>query len=123
MGKIKDSIIKKLGGYTRKEWDRFLGIQCPAPKRITTLDLETLVGHFGFALDEWDCLGASKGESIAKTMLLQGIARQLAPFVEFTVLEPKPPRFTVEVIAKVQVLRPENGGVLQYERDRREGTT
>lgn len=120
MGKIKDSIIKKLGGYTRKEWDRFLGIQCPAPKQITALDLETIVGRFSFAAEEWECLGAERRRDIAENMLLRSMCEHLEPYTEFTVLTPKPPRFSVEVVAKVRVLRQEHGGEFLCEQDREE---
>lgn len=89
------------------------------PVVFTSLDLETVTAVFGFAWEDWQCLGSEQRERIAKDLLLRGLAEQIAPFVEFTVLESKPPRFNVKVVASVRVLRSENGGIIRYERDLR----
>lgn len=122
MGKIKDRIIKALGGHTAEDWDRFMGVRLPVPKPITTLDLATIVAQLKFTPEEWDCLGPARCEDLVKNRLLCGMSSQLGPFVEITVTEPKPPHFSFDVVARVRVLRPENGGVFRYEHDREEAT-
>ena len=110
MGKIKDAIIKRLGGHTEEEWrNRFL-----APPRygvVTQFDVETIGAQVTFARYEADMLGSLEASEIAKKQLISQIAGCLAPYVEVKEVAPKPPYFNFEMVATLRVVNPQTGVV------------
>ena len=114
MGKIKDAVIKKLGGHTSKEWDRAMGVRFQMPKMVTELNLETIAAEMHISRGQCEFLGSGTVERIIKSEAKRRIADELEPFVEFTVLDSRSPRFDKVVIAKLRVLRQEEGGVIRH---------
>lgn len=118
MGKIKDAVIKKLGGHTSKEWDRAMGVRLQMPKMVTALNLETIAAEMHISREQCEFLDSTTIERIIKSEAKRRIANELEPFVEFTEFDPRPPCFDKVVIAKLRVLRPEEGGVIRHETER-----
>ena len=73
MGKIKDAIIKRLGGHTEEEWKNRL-LAPPRYEVVTPVDVETIWAHVKFSRYEVDMLGSREAAGFAKKQLLDEIA-------------------------------------------------
>lgn len=113
MGKIKDAIIKKLGGHTEEEWrNRFL-----APPRyevVTQFDVETLCAHAKCSRFEADALGREPISEIAKSRIIRVLSQNLENYVEFEMCVPMPPNFDYEMAGKLRVVIPQTGKVKKH---------
>lgn len=113
MGKIKDAIIKKLGGHTEEEWKRRL-FDPPRYGVVTQFDVETIGAHVKFSRYEVDMLGSREVSGFAKKQLIDEIAGYLEPYVEVKEVAPTPPYFDFEMVAELRVVKPKVGRVKIY---------
>lgn len=110
MGKIKNAIIKRLGGHTEEEWkDRWLAP--PKYEVVTQFDVETILAHVKFSRYEVGMLGSREASGFAKKHLIDEIARCIEPYVEVKEVAPTPPYFDLEMAAKLRVVKPKVGSV------------
>lgn len=113
MGKIKDAIIKRLGGHTEEEWrNRFLAP--PRYKFVAQFDVETIVAHVKFSRHDVDLIGSREASGFAKNDLINEIAGRIEPYVEVKEVVPKPPYFNFEMVATLRVVNPQTGVVKTY---------
>lgn len=113
MGKIKDAIIKRLGGHTEEEWKNRL-LAPPRYEVVTQFDVETLCAHVKCARFEADALGHEPISEIAKSRIIRVLAQNLENYVEFETCVPMPPNFDYEMAGKLRVVRPQTGKVKKY---------
>lgn len=106
MGKIKDAIIKRLGGHTEKEWFSALA---PAPVVKTVTNVDTIFTHVSRPRYEVDMMGFLDMTTFAKKQLICEIAKCIEPYVEFKIVKERPPRFDFEMAAKLWVVIPPEG--------------
>lgn len=110
MGKIKDAIIKRLGGHTEEEWnERWLAP--PKYEVVTPADVETIWAHVKFPRYEVGMLGSREASGLAKKQLISEIAGCLEPYVEVKEVAPTPPYFDLEMVAELRVVNPKAGCV------------
>lgn len=115
MGKIKDAIIKKMGGYTEAEWFRCVSVQERLFRNTKALDLCTMRATMRMDRFEWEHFDNMTRERIVKSQIKRILVDQLDPFVEYTVRELEPPYNCMIVMAKLQAMRPETGGMFKME--------
>lgn len=113
MGKIKDAIIKRLGGHTEEEWKNRL-LAPPRYEVVTQFDVETIGAHVKFFRYEVDMLGSRKASEIAKKQLISKISGCLEPYVEVKEVVPTPPYFDLEMVAELRVVNPKVGRLKTY---------
>lgn len=101
MKKLKDLIIKELGGYT--ESDLFQEVSCK-PQVISPFDFETLSFSSSISLDEFEALGEERLTKMMKKYLIQELAFGIEPHVKFDVIKPQYGAFPEVVFtAKINV--------------------
>lgn len=105
MGKLKDYIIKKLGGYTAKEYKSVADIGTPKIWENTRLDLVDIKAETAISRFDAKHMDKEFSEMLIKAGLMQQITKEIEPFVQFTFWNPGTlDGFIAE--AKLQVLRP-----------------
>lgn len=106
MGKLKDYIIKKMGGYTAKEYEGVANIRLPEPREITRLDLVYVKSRMQVTRIDVERMGASTYERLLKVELIQRLMSEVEPIVKFTIREQTPGRGIYNAEAELQVVRP-----------------
>lgn len=105
MGNLKNYIIKKLGGYTAEEYKNATSVRAPKIHEITHLDLVDVKASTAISRVDVECTQKELSETLLKARLLEQLAKEIKPFVQFTLWEPGPFNgFVAE--AKLRVLRP-----------------
>lgn len=104
MGKIKDAIIKKLGGHTRDEMEI---IRREKMAVITQFDIQTLHADICIHRDEVGTPRFGQVKEHAKKALIMRFAEGLEPYVEIKDREPKPPNFYFGMVGTLRVISPE----------------
>ena len=109
MGKLKDYIIKKLGGYTAEEYKSAASVRAPKIQEITRLDLVDVKAETAISRVDAELMDKEFAEMLMKANLLQQITKEIEPFVQLTLWYPGSfDGFIAE--AKLQVLRPKENG-------------
>lgn len=112
--RIKEWAIRKLGGFTSGDCELLYG-PFSRPFNVVQKDIHTEQIYAGLQLTEtmMDCLTQKQIERI----LVNEIAKQIEPFVEFRFNSLEPEQYGAAICrAKMTVLIPGNGGVIQHER-------
>lgn len=106
MGKLKNYIIKKLGGYTLKEYEGVANIQRPKLGDISRMELVYVKAKAQVDRLDIERIGASTCERLLKVDLVQKLMCEIEPIVQFTIWEPKPGETGYTAVAELQVARP-----------------
>ena len=115
ISKIKDALIKKLGGYTEQEMIEDRRFHFRETKIATThLQLAQINGRMKFTELELKYIPEDQRERWIKDQLLHRICQQIGPYIEYQVGATEPPPYEVRTVrARLRVVQPENGAVLQ----------
>lgn len=112
MGKVKNYIIQKLGGISRDEFERQLRFARAFDCRATSVI--PLVVKRCFDAEEWNALGESRRERIAKAELVNSMASEIYPLIEFRFCHKEFPADYVETSATLRVVSLPDGGEIKY---------
>lgn len=105
MGKLKDYIIKKLGGYTADEYKSATSVRAPNIHEITRLELVDVKAETEISRGDYEQMDEELSARLVKARLMQQLEKEVEPFVKFVLWKPGPFNgFIAE--AKLQVLRP-----------------
>lgn len=113
MGRIKNFIVKSMGGHTKEEWDNFMAVCCRQQvQAVATYDLDTIRAAVEADRNLWFGLPNDLREKRIKQQISNALANELDKYVEYTVMKPEHPYGNFIVSAKLTVLLPKVGGVL-----------
>lgn len=115
ISKIKDALIKKLGGYTEHDMFEERMITFHEPKIVTQFQLAQVFGSVKSYVFRFEGMSEEEKEKIIKDELFHQIANQIRPFIEYQVGVPEPPTYEVVTArARLRVMQPEEGDVVQH---------
>lgn len=111
--RIKEWAIRKLGGFTSGDCELLYG-PFARTVHIVRHDVQTERVYANLKIGK-DMIPYITGDQIRKRLVSE-IAGQIEPFVEFRCSQLEPPYYeTATCRAKLTVLIPENGGVIQHD--------
>lgn len=115
LSKVKNAVIKKLGGYTAQDMFEERMIVYHNPKIVTEFQLAEINAKLKYTNLELHFMPEDKRERWIKDELFRRIAQQIGPYIEYAVGTPNPPTYEIVTAkARLRVMQPENGAELQH---------
>ena len=115
MGEIKDGIIKILGGYTQTEWNNALLLPRHWPVRALWSELVERSTTVRIKAKQWANISQEERKDIIKSEVIRDLIKDVDQDICYTVQRPGPETNYEEitVIARLRVLRPPEGGMIE----------